>query len=55
MAITKEHELHKRRARRNLFVGLMLFGFVAMVFGITMVKLSDATKMRAYQGTASDR
>ncbi|CUH64197.1 hypothetical protein TG4357_01137 [Thalassovita gelatinovora] len=35
-----EHELHKRRIGRNLGVGLVLVGFVAIVFGLTVVKVT---------------
>jgi len=48
MAITKDHELHLRRRKRNMWVGLMLGGFVALVFGITMAKLSDGEMMEAF-------
>lgn len=48
MAITKDHELHRRRAKRNLALGLVLGGFVALVFGITMVKLSNGEMMQAF-------
>jgi hypothetical protein len=41
MAIRVEHELHKRRFGRNLGVGLALAAFIALVFGITIVKLSS--------------
>ncbi|MFW2587769.1 hypothetical protein [Sagittula sp. SSi028] len=40
MAITKEHELHKRRRSRNVGLGLTLVAFIAIVFGMTMVKVS---------------
>ncbi|MDX1781459.1 MAG: hypothetical protein R3256_09070 [Thalassovita sp.] len=35
-----EHELHKRRSSRNLGVGLVLAAFIAIVFGMTVVKVS---------------
>lgn len=38
MAIHAEHELHKRRASRNLGLGLVLILFVALVYGLTVVK-----------------
>lgn len=41
MPITQDHELHKRRFGRNLGVGLTLLAFVALVFGLTIVKVSD--------------
>lgn len=40
MAIHKEHELHSRRFGRNLGVGLCLAAFVALVFGLTVVKVT---------------
>jgi hypothetical protein len=48
MAIHQDHELHRRRARRNLFVGLVLGGFVVMIFGITMVKLTNGGKLEGF-------
>ena len=39
MAINQEHEIHKRRFGRNLGLGLVLAGFVALVFGLTVVKV----------------
>jgi len=40
MAIRQEHELHARRWGRNLGLGLVLGGFVALVFVLTIVKVS---------------
>lgn len=39
MPITKEHEIHERRLSRNMGVGLALVGMVALVFGLTVVKV----------------
>lgn len=39
MAIRVEHELHTRRKGRNIGVGLILVGFVALLFGLTVVKV----------------
>ncbi|MBY6089056.1 hypothetical protein KUW11_01625 [Maritimibacter alkaliphilus] len=36
----EEHELHKRRWGRNLGLGIVLAIFVALVFGLTVVKVS---------------
>ncbi len=33
-----EHELHTRRKGRNFGVGLLLVAFVALIFGLTVVK-----------------
>lgn len=43
MGIVREHDLHQRRRKRNAILGLVLAGFVAMVFGITLVKLQNLT------------
>ncbi|MEI4234768.1 hypothetical protein [Roseovarius sp. D22-M7] len=34
------HELHKRRFGRNLGLGIVLAGLVALVFGLTVVKVT---------------
>lgn len=34
------HELHKRRMGRNVGLGLVLAAFVAIVFGLTVVKVT---------------
>lgn len=41
MPITQDHELHKRRFGRNVGVGLTLLAFVALVFALTVVKVSE--------------
>ena len=40
MALSRQHELHRRRFSRNLGLGLCLVVFVALLFGLTMVKVS---------------
>ncbi|WP_417248199.1 hypothetical protein [Celeribacter sp.] len=40
MAITKLHEMHKRRRSRNVGLGAVLAGFVVLVMVLTMVKLT---------------
>lgn len=44
MALQVEHELHGRRRGRNRGVGLLLAGFVVIVFGLTVVKVIDLGK-----------
>jgi len=39
MAFQEQHELHKRRFGRNLWLGVVLAAFVALVFGLTIVKV----------------
>ena len=41
MAIHREHELHSRRIGRNLGLGLVLGAFVALAFGLTIVKVPN--------------
>ena len=41
MTFREPHELHKRRWGRNLGLGLVLFAFVALVFGLTIVKVTN--------------
>ncbi|WP_322866826.1 hypothetical protein U5922_011940 [Aquicoccus sp. G2-2] len=38
MGIQVEHELHRRRLSRNVGLALVLLAFVALVFGLTLVK-----------------
>lgn len=40
MSFRAPHDLHKRRFGLNLGVGLVLAGFVAVVFGLTIAKVS---------------
>ncbi|MGS4944368.1 hypothetical protein ACVDG3_02725 [Meridianimarinicoccus sp. RP-17] len=39
MAFGKDHDLHQRRFGRNLGLGLALAAFVAVMFGLTVVKI----------------
>lgn len=48
MEIKATHELHKRRFSRNLGVGLLLVGMVAIVFGLTVVKVKRGDPMQAF-------
>jgi len=41
MAIKAEHEIHQRRKGRNIGVGLMLAGFVAIVLALTFTKVTS--------------
>ncbi|MBE0412902.1 hypothetical protein [Yoonia sp.] len=55
MAIKVEHEIHTRRLGRNVGVGLLLAGFIAIVFGLTVVKvlqLGDAKKFETFDHVA---
>ena len=55
MAIRVEHEIHTRRKGRNIGVGLLLIGFIGIVFGLTVVKvlqLGDARQFETYDHVA---
>ena len=41
MNIKVTHDLHRRQFGRNLGVGLALAGFVALVMGLTVVKVTS--------------
>ncbi|KMW59540.1 hypothetical protein AIOL_004522 [Candidatus Rhodobacter oscarellae] len=41
MAIRAEHEIHGRRKSRNVGVGLALLGFVALMFALSVVKITS--------------
>jgi len=38
--IRAEHEIHRRRFSRNLGLGVVLLVFVALVYGLTVAKVS---------------
>lgn len=48
MAFRPTHELHKRRFSRNLGLGLTLAAFVALVFALTVVKVTRGDPMQGY-------
>lgn len=41
MALKVEHELHRRRFGRNVGLALVLAFFISVVFGLTVVKVSN--------------
>ncbi len=48
MAIRAEHEIHGRRRSRNLGVGLVLAGFVVLMFGLSVVKIKSLGPVEGY-------
>ncbi len=40
MAFGKDHEIHTRRFGRNLGLSLTLVAFVAVIFGLTVAKVT---------------
>jgi hypothetical protein len=48
MSFRPDHEIYKRRFGRNLGLGLALAGFVAVMFGLTVVKVKHAGPIEGY-------
>jgi hypothetical protein len=48
MPITREHELHQRRSGRNIGLAVVLVGFIALVFGLTIAKVQGGGTLQAY-------
>ena len=46
MALTREHDLHRRRWGRNLGLGLTLGAFIVLVFGLTIELAQSLTTWR---------
>lgn len=53
MSLTKQHEIHARRKGRNIGVGLVLAAFIALIFGLTVVKVTS-DDFRVPTGESSD-
>ncbi|WP_438955228.1 hypothetical protein [Cognatiyoonia sp.] len=49
MAIKVEHELHERRKGRNIGLGLVLVGFIGIVFGLTVVKVTQLGEAQKFE------
>lgn len=49
MVIRVEHELHGRRRGRNLGLLAVLVGLVAVVFGLTVVKVQTLGDIRQFE------
>lgn len=46
--IRAEHELHTRRKSRNIGVGVTLVALIAVVFGLTVVKVTRGDPMQGF-------
>mgnify|MGYP004364336849 FL=1 len=42
------HELHIRRLSRNIWLSIILIGFVLIIFCLTIVKVSNGNGLEAY-------
>jgi hypothetical protein len=52
MSFQVEHEIHKRRFGRNLGVGVLLVGMVAIVFALTVVKVTRGAPLKGFDHVA---
>ncbi|GLK64019.1 hypothetical protein [Paracoccus kondratievae] len=43
-----EHELHRRRRSRNIGLLVVLLAFVVLVFGLSVVKITQGDMMQGY-------
>lgn len=48
MTLRPTHELHARRFGRNFGLGITLAGFVALVFALSIVKITRGDPMEGY-------
>ena len=48
MAMKATHDLHRRRFSRNVGVGLALVAFVALMFGLTVAKVSETGPVEGF-------
>lgn len=48
MALRPEHELHQRRRGRNIGLLVVLIAFAALVFGLTIAKISNGDMMEGF-------
>ncbi|WP_299846220.1 hypothetical protein [uncultured Paracoccus sp.] len=48
MGLANEHEIFRRRRSRNVGLALVLVAFVALVFGLTVVKVQQGDMMEGF-------
>ena len=48
MSFRATHELHHRRAGRNIGLALVLLALIAIVFGLTVVKVTRGDPMQGF-------
>ena len=49
MAFKPDHEMHRRRFSRNIGVGLALAAFIAVIFGLTVVKVTEIGRVDGFE------
>lgn len=50
MSFRPDHELHRRRLGRNVGLGLVLAGFAALMFALTIVKVGQGDRLHMNDG-----
>jgi hypothetical protein len=53
MSFPEQHELHKRRFGRNLGLGIVLVGFIALIFALTIAKAGGKISAAANAGATA--
>jgi hypothetical protein len=48
MSFRPDHEIYKRRFGRNLGLGLTLAAFAVLMFGLTVVKVTETGPIQGY-------
>lgn len=48
MALARAHELHQRRASRNIGVGITLVVFIVLIFGLTIAKVQGGGEIEGF-------
>lgn len=48
MSFRATHELHNRRAGRNIGLAVVLISFIAIIFGLTVAKVTNGDLMQAF-------
>jgi len=53
MSFPEQHELHQRRFGRNLGLGIVLAGLIALIFALTIAKTNIEGELTQADQTAS--
>ena len=51
-ALRVEHEIHRRRRSRNVGLGLTLAALIAVLFGLSVVKITTVGPVEGYDHVA---
>ena len=48
MMKTGEHEIYRKRGKKNIGLGIIMGLFVLLIFFVTIVKMTDGNSMQAF-------